>query len=80
MTEKHDNAANIAGSRASTDAIQVDMFEVQLGAAVLLQFRNDKGLVCVLADAGVRAGSAKSKCGDRRGIGPGSARGRWRKL
>jgi hypothetical protein len=59
VTEKHDNAANIAGSRASTDAIQVDMFEVQLGAAVLLQFRNDKGLVCVLADAGVHAGGYK---------------------
>src|ERR1700730_6689872 len=35
------------------------MFEVQLGAAVLLQFRNDKGLVCVLADAGVHAGGYK---------------------
>lgn len=34
--------------------IQVDMFEVQLGAALLLQFRTDDGdLVRVLADAGV---------------------------
>lgn len=35
--------------------IQFDMFEVQLGAAILLQFRTDTGLVRVLADAGVKA-------------------------
>jgi len=34
--------------------IQVDMFEVQLGAALLLQFRIDSGqVVRILADAGV---------------------------
>jgi hypothetical protein len=33
--------------------IQVDMFEVQLGAAILLQFRVERGVVRVLADAGV---------------------------
>lgn len=37
--------------------IQVDMFEVQLGAALLLQFRTDSGkTVRVLADAGISAG------------------------
>lgn len=37
--------------------IQVDMFEVQLGAALLLQFRTKSGkVVRVLADAGVTAG------------------------
>jgi glyoxylase-like metal-dependent hydrolase (beta-lactamase superfamily II) len=36
--------------------IQVDVFEVQLGAAVLLQFRSgDSDVVRVLADGGVRA-------------------------
>jgi hypothetical protein len=36
--------------------IQLDMFEVQLGAAILLQFRSPGGeVVRVLADAGVRA-------------------------
>jgi hypothetical protein len=36
--------------------IQVDMFEVQLGAALLLQFKTSRGrIVRVLADAGVRA-------------------------
>lgn len=36
--------------------IQVDMFEVQLGAALLLQFRTETGeIVRVLADAGVSA-------------------------
>ncbi|MBI5777259.1 MAG: hypothetical protein HY444_07705 [Nitrospirae bacterium] len=36
--------------------IQVDMFEVQLGAALLLQFKTGKGrVVRVLADAGVTA-------------------------
>ncbi|QEH81570.1 hypothetical protein EIK56_27180 [Sphingomonas sp. C8-2] len=35
--------------------IQLDMFEVQLGAAILLQFRTGTGLVRVLADAGVKA-------------------------
>ena len=38
--------------------IQVDMFEVQLGSAMLLQFRLADGqVVRVLADAGVKAGS-----------------------
>lgn len=42
--------------------IQVDMFEVQLGAAVLLQFRDGKGkCVRVLADAGVKAGGYKKE-------------------
>lgn len=36
--------------------IQLDMFEVQLGAAILLQFRtSDKKVIRVLADAGVTA-------------------------
>lgn len=35
--------------------IQVDMFEVQLGAAILLQFETEGGTVRVLADAGVKA-------------------------
>lgn len=35
--------------------IQVDMFEVQLGAAILLTFDNDGDTVRVLADGGVRA-------------------------
>lgn len=35
--------------------IQVDMFEVQLGAAILLQFETEDGTVRVLADAGVNA-------------------------
>ena len=35
--------------------IQVDMFEVQLGAAILLQFACVDGTVRVLADAGVKA-------------------------
>lgn len=35
--------------------IQIDMFEVQLGAAILLQFRLDGRTVRVLADAGVKA-------------------------
>lgn len=35
--------------------IQVDMFEVQLGAAMLLQFEQDGDKVRVLADAGVKA-------------------------
>lgn len=38
----------------SINSIQVDMFEVQLGAALLLQFQLEgTGTVCVLADAGV---------------------------
>ena len=37
-------------------AIQIDMFEVQLGAAILLQFEADDAVVRVLADAGVKAG------------------------
>jgi hypothetical protein len=38
------------------DSIQVDMFEVQLGAGLLLQFRRPDGrLIRVLADAGVHA-------------------------
>lgn len=36
-------------------AIQIDMFEVQLGAGMLLQFRGDGDVVRVLADAGVHA-------------------------
>lgn len=36
-------------------AITVDMFEVQLGAALLLQFAEESGVVRVLADAGVKA-------------------------
>ena len=35
--------------------IQVDMFEVQLGAAVLVQFSTSHGSVRVLADAGIKA-------------------------
>jgi beta-lactamase superfamily II metal-dependent hydrolase len=38
----------------SATVIQVDMFDVQLGAALLIQFRHDQGeVVRVLADAGV---------------------------
>lgn len=33
--------------------LQLDMFEVKLGAAILLQFRTDSGIVRVLADGGV---------------------------
>src|SRR5215831_4724245 len=41
-------------SDRQTSTIQVDMFDVQLGAALLLQFRNNDGhVVRVLADAGV---------------------------
>lgn len=36
-------------------AIQIDMFDVQLGSALLLQFRLESGVVSVLADAGVKA-------------------------
>jgi hypothetical protein len=35
--------------------IRIDMFEVQLGAAILLQFADESGPVTVLADAGVKA-------------------------
>ena len=35
--------------------IQIDMFEVQLGAAILLQFMIEDGPVRVLADAGIKA-------------------------
>lgn len=35
--------------------IQLDMFEVQLGAALLLQFNTEKGAVRILADAGISA-------------------------
>lgn len=35
--------------------IQLDMFEVQLGAGILLQFRTKTDVVRVLADAGVKA-------------------------
>jgi hypothetical protein len=35
--------------------IQIDMFEVQLGAAILLQFATSDGVVRVLADAGIKA-------------------------
>lgn len=36
--------------------IQLDMYEVQLGAAVLLQFNNHGNPVRILADAGIHAG------------------------
>jgi hypothetical protein len=36
-------------------AIRIDMFEVQLGAAVLLQFQTEDGIVRILADAGIKA-------------------------
>ena len=36
-------------------SIQIDMFEVQLGAGLLLQFRSGDAVVRVLADAGVHA-------------------------
>jgi beta-lactamase superfamily II metal-dependent hydrolase len=36
-------------------AIQIDMFEVQLGAGLLMQFDAPDGVVRVLADAGVHA-------------------------
>lgn len=39
--------------------IQIDMFEVQLGAALLLQFAVDGDTVRVLADAGVKASGYK---------------------
>ena len=35
--------------------IQIDMFDVQLGAAMLLQFTIDGENVRILADAGVKA-------------------------
>jgi hypothetical protein len=35
--------------------IQVDMFEVQLGAGILLQFRDGERVIRILADAGVHA-------------------------
>jgi hypothetical protein len=43
--------------------IQIDMFKVHLGAALLLQFRaSDHRIVRVLADAGIQAaGYAGSK-------------------
>ncbi len=38
--------------------IQIDMFEVQLGASLLLQFKDSTGRsVCVLADGGINAAS-----------------------
>jgi hypothetical protein len=37
------------------DRIQIDMFEVQLGAGLLLQFRDRNRIIRVLADAGVHA-------------------------
>ncbi len=42
-------------------SIQVDMFDVQLGAALLLQFRTEDGVVRVLADGG----NKKHKVGKR---------------
>jgi hypothetical protein len=39
--------------------IQLDMYEVQLGAAVLLQFNNHGDPVRILADAGIHAGGYK---------------------
>lgn len=41
------------GGQTLTHSIQLDMFEVQLGAGLLLQFRTPRGTVRVLADAGV---------------------------
>ena len=35
-------------------SIQVDMFEVQLGAAILLQFKVGDDVVRILADAGIK--------------------------
>ncbi len=35
--------------------IQIDMFEVQLGSAILLQFKTENGIIRVLADAGIKA-------------------------
>lgn len=39
--------------------IQINMFEVQLGAAMLLQFKGESGIVRVLADAGIKASGYK---------------------
>ena len=39
--------------------IQIDMFEVQLGAAILLQFMIEDGPVRVLADAEIKASGYK---------------------
>jgi hypothetical protein len=41
--------------------IQIDMFEVQLGAAMLLQFDMGTEKVCVLADGGVKASGYKAE-------------------
>src|SRR5947209_20430335 len=42
-------------ARIAASMIQVDMFEVQLGAALLLQFQTDRGrTIRVLADGGER--------------------------
>jgi hypothetical protein len=41
--------------RETLPSIRLDMFEVQLGAAILLTFRTEDGIVRVLADAGVKA-------------------------
>ena len=39
----------------TTSNIQIDMFEVQLGASILLQFATGENWVSVLADAGIKA-------------------------
>lgn len=41
--------------------IQIDMFEVQLGAAMLLQFGTGGEKICVLADGGVKASGYKAE-------------------
>ena len=43
----------------ASPAIQLDMFEVQLGAALLITFSTDGHIVRVLADAGVKAKNYK---------------------
>jgi hypothetical protein len=59
--------------------IQIDMFEVGLGAGLLMQFETDDGSVRVLADAGVQHGRDPAECWPRvasalRGFGDGPAR------
>jgi hypothetical protein len=57
-TQNHHQSAHriVELKRRKKPMIQVDMFEVQLGAALLLQFRTSQGkVVRVLADAGVKA-------------------------
>ncbi len=45
--------------------IQIDMFEVGLGAALLMQFETERGDVRVLADAGVEHGRDAAECWPR---------------